>query len=65
MNVLGMRAAKAFGSAPDIKEWSDRVALNPSRIPPEHHGSAAVDDALARLGTHAEPGLARLAQLAG
>lgn len=65
MNVLGMRAAKAFGSAPDIKEWSDRVALNPSRIPPEHRGSAAVDDALARLGTHAEPGLARLAQLGG
>jgi hypothetical protein len=62
MNVLGMRNAASFGSEPDIKEWSNRVALNPARIPPDHAGSPELDDALARLQTHAGPGLARLAQ---
>jgi hypothetical protein len=53
----------SFGSEPDIKAWSDRVALNPARIPPEHSGSAELDDAIGRLQTHVGPGLARLAQL--
>jgi hypothetical protein len=39
-----------------IKEWSDRVALNPARIPPEHRGSAELDDARDRLRTHTGPG---------
>ena len=34
MNVLGTRAALSFSAEPDIKDWSDRVALNPARIPP-------------------------------
>ena len=63
MNVLGTRAAMSFGSEPDIKAWADGAALNPARIPPEHGGSAALDDALGRLRTHLRPGLARLAQL--
>jgi hypothetical protein len=63
MNVLGMRNAMSFGSEPDIKAWSDRVALNPARVPPEYGGSPELDDALERLQTHAAPGLARLAQL--
>ncbi|MEO7352542.1 MAG: pyridine nucleotide-disulfide oxidoreductase, partial [Marmoricola sp.] len=63
MNVLGMRNSASFGSEPDIKAWSDRVALNPSRIPPEHRGSAELDDAVDRLQTHVGAGLARLAQL--
>jgi len=65
MNVTGMRNAAAFGAEPDIKEWSDRVALNPARVPPEHPGSPALDDARARLQAHAGPGLERLAALAG
>lgn len=65
MNVLGTRNSKSFGSAPDIKAWSDRVALNPARIPPDHGGSAQLDDALDRLQTHGAPGLARLAQMSG
>jgi hypothetical protein len=65
MNVLGMRAAITFGAEPDIKAWADSVAVNPARIPPEHDGSAALDDALARLQAHAGPGLARLAELSG
>ena len=34
MQVLGGRAALAFTAEPDIKEWADRVALNPARVPP-------------------------------
>ena len=63
MNVLGMRNAASFGSEPDIKAWSNRVALNPSRIPPEYGGSAELDDALDRLESYSGAGLARLARL--
>jgi hypothetical protein len=63
MNVLGMRNAAAFGAEPDIKAWSDRVALNPSRIPPEYGSSPELDDALARLQSSSAAGLARLAEL--
>ena len=64
MNVLGTRAVQSFSAEPDIKEWANQVALNPARIPPGHPGSAALDDALARLAKHTEPGLAQLALLA-
>jgi hypothetical protein len=64
MNVLGARAAKSFTSEPDIAEWSSRVALNPSRVPPGHPGSEALDDARERLAAHGPSGLARLAELA-
>jgi len=63
MNVLGARAVRAFSAEPDIKEWSDRVALNPARVPPGHPPSAALDDARERLATQIGPGLARLAEL--
>lgn len=64
MTVLGTRAAMSYSSEPDIKEWADGVALNPSRIPPGYPASAALDDARARLATHTRPALARLAELA-
>jgi hypothetical protein len=64
MNVLGTRAVLAFSSEPDIKEWADRVALNPARAVPGPTGQAALDEARARLATHTPPGLARLAELA-
>jgi hypothetical protein len=63
MNVVGARAAAAFGAEPDIKAWADSVALNPARIPPGQPGSAELDDALARLQAHLGPGLAGLAEL--
>ena len=63
MNLMGTQAAMSFASEPDIKAWSDQVWLNPARIPPEHPGSAALDDARERLGTFLHPGLARLAEL--
>ena len=64
MNVLGTRAVMSFSAEPDIKEWSDRVALNPARVPPGHPGSAALDDARERLARHTKAGVARLALLA-
>jgi hypothetical protein len=64
MNVLGTQATLSFSAEPDIKEWSDRVALNPARVPPGHPGSASLDDARERLVRHTKPGLAQLAQLA-
>ncbi len=63
MNVLGMRNAASFGSEPDIKAWTDRVALNPARVPPEYGESPALRDAQERLQAHAGPGLARLTEL--
>lgn len=65
MNVLGTRAAMSFLAEPDIKEWSNQVALNPARIPPGHPESAALDDARERLATHTGPGLAGFAALMG
>ncbi len=65
MNVLGLRNSASFTSEPDILDWTNRVALNPSRIPPGHPGSAELDEALTRLRTHTAPGVARLAELAG
>jgi hypothetical protein len=64
MNAVGTRNAAAFGAEPDIKAWADQVPLNPARVPPEHPGSARLDDVLARLKQHGGPGVARLAQLA-
>lgn len=64
MNVLGARSTAAFGAEPDIKSWADTVPLNPARIPPGHEKTAELDDALARLQAHAQPGLAKMAELA-
>jgi hypothetical protein len=64
MNVLGTRNVAAFGSEPDLKDWSNRVTLNPSRVPPEHGGSERLDAVLGRLQQHTEPALTRLAELA-
>jgi hypothetical protein len=65
MQVLGSRATAAFGAAPDIKAWADGVALNPARTPPDQVDRPELLAAAARLRTYAEPGLSRLAQLAG
>jgi hypothetical protein len=65
MNVLGVRNAAAFGSEPDLQEFADRVALNPSRVPPERSPTAELDAVRDRLRTHVGPGIARLAELSG
>lgn len=63
MNVLGLRNSASFGSEPDIKDWTNRIALNPARVPPDHPASAELSDAQARLAANVGPGVARLAQL--
>lgn len=65
MQALGGRASLAFSAEPDIKEWIDRVALNPARVLP----GQAVDPDLAaaeeRFRAAIGPGLAAMAKLAG
>jgi len=63
MTVLGVRASQSFSSEPDMKDWADRVALNPARVPPEHPGSPQLDRAHERLGRFTEPALDRLTEL--
>jgi len=65
MNVLGARNSAAFSAEPDIKDWTDRIAVNPARVPPDRAGSPDLDDAVGRLGRYRGPGVARLAALAG
>jgi hypothetical protein len=65
MQVLGTRAAAAFGREPDIRAWADTVLLNPARRPPERAGDPALQEVARRLGQVVEPGLARLEELAG
>jgi hypothetical protein len=64
MNVRGARNSAAFSAEPDIKQWTDRIAVNPARIPPEHAGSAGLDDAVGRLSRYLGPGVSNLARLA-
>jgi len=65
MNVSGLQNASAFGAEDDIRAWAAGVALNPSRVPPGHPASADLDAALAGIGQHAGPAVARLAEWAG
>lgn len=63
MNVLGGRATRSFTAEPDIKAWSNQVALNPARIPDDRAGADALADVQRRLAEHTPGGLARLAEL--
>jgi hypothetical protein len=65
MNASGMRNAAAFGAEDDIRVWAGGVALNPSRVPPGHPASAELDAALAAIGRHSGPAVARMAEWAG
>ena len=58
MNVLGVRLPR-FGAEPDIKDWTNRVPLNPARVPPEHPGGPALDAIRERLAASTAPGLLR------
>lgn len=63
MQVLGARAVAAFSSEPDIKAWSDRVLLNPARMPAEEASRPEVAAARERIARHATAGMKRLADL--
>jgi hypothetical protein len=64
MQVRGTLAARSFGAEPDIAAWANGCALNPGRIEPAQRDRPEVQAAAARLAAVAEPGLARLSELA-
>ena len=49
MQVLGYRATVAFGAEPDIRDWSNQVALNPARIPSHLRDDAGVSRCRAQV----------------
>jgi hypothetical protein len=65
MTVLGYRATLSFNSEPDVKEWAQGCLLNPARVGPEHRERPELLAAQSRVAEHAEPGMTRLAELAG
>jgi hypothetical protein len=65
MQARGALATRAFGAEPDIAEWANHCALNPSRIEPAQREDPALEAVSARLAEHAPAGLARLADLGG
>jgi hypothetical protein len=65
MQVRGTLATRAYSAEPDIAVWSNGCVLNPARIAPTQRDEPAVAAAIARLAAVTEPGLARMADLAG
>ena len=65
MQVRGTLATRAYSAEPDIAAWANGCALNPARMEPSQRDRPAVRDAAGRLAAVAEPGLVRMAQLAG
>jgi hypothetical protein len=65
MQVRGTLATRAYGAEPDIAAWTNACALNPARIEPWQRDEPTVQAEAARLADVAEPGLTRLAELAG
>ena len=63
MNVRGTRAAMAFGAEPDIAAWANTVALNPSRIPPDHAATDELGRLRERVAAATGPGLEALTRL--
>ena len=57
MQALGGRAALAFTAEPDIKEWADRVALNPARVPPGDAVDGDLAAVIERFSVALDPGL--------
>ena len=65
MNVQGLRNTAAFRAAPDVAAWANAVALNASRVPPDHPRSSELDEVLARIARDSPAGVQRLTELAG
>jgi NAD(P)-binding Rossmann-like domain len=65
MQVLGGRASMALSGSPEIKEWANGVALNPTRVPPQMADDPALAAATDRFKAAVGPALARMTKLAG
>jgi hypothetical protein len=64
MQALGGHASLAYTAEPDIREWADGVALNPSRLAPGQPLDGDLSIATERFGAVAGEGIAALAKLA-
>ena len=64
MQVRGARATASFGAEPDIAAWANTCMLNPSRVDPARRDDPALRAATRRLADVADPGLARMTELA-
>jgi hypothetical protein len=64
MQARGTVAASTFGAEPDIADWANACALNPSRILPSQRDEPPVQAALTRLAGVRNEGLAALRALA-
>jgi hypothetical protein len=65
MQVRGTLATRTYSSEPDIAAWANGCALNPARVEPWQRDDPAVQAASGRLADAMEPGLTRMAELAG
>ncbi len=65
MQAMGGRASLAYTAEPDIKEWADTVALNPSRVPPGQPVDGDLAIVTERFRAVANPGIEALERLAG
>jgi len=65
MQVRGSVAMQGLAREPDIVQWANRCALDPSRVEDAKQADPDVQQARNRLGEVAEPGLARMAELGG
>jgi hypothetical protein len=64
MTARGTIASRVFNAEPDIADWANACALNPARVTSAQRDDPAVQASMARVGAHAERGLARLTELA-
>jgi hypothetical protein len=65
MQARGTLASRSYSAEADIGAWANSCALNPARIEPAQRDDPAVREEAARLAAVAEPGLAKMAALAG
>ncbi len=65
MQALGGRASLAFSAEPDIREWINRVALNPARVLPEQAANPGLSAVEKRFRAAVGPGLEAMTKLAG
>jgi hypothetical protein len=64
MLVRGTVAARTYGAEPDIADWTNGCALNPSRVDPSQRNKPAVQAAASRTADAVERGLPCMAELA-
>ncbi len=63
MNIVGMRNVASFSAEADIRDWSNRLAINPAPVPPERATEPAVADAVRRMHVATPNAVDRLSAL--